>query len=58
MLNRSRRGAPFDLNCGSSASHEMEDDRNDRQYQKNMDKERGDMENKESSQPQQEQYQT
>jgi hypothetical protein len=36
----------------------MEDDRNDRQYQKNVDKERGDMENKESSQPQQKQYQT
>jgi hypothetical protein len=42
-------------NRGSSAPHEVEDDRNNGQYQENVDKESGDVEHEEASQPQQKQ---
>jgi hypothetical protein len=42
-------------NHGSTASNEMEDDGNNRQYQQYVDKERSDVEQEEASQPQQKQ---
>ena len=49
-------GAPTAIsNRRSSASHEVEDDGNYGQYQQNVDKECGDVEHEEASQPQQEQ---
>jgi hypothetical protein len=42
-------------NRRSCAPHEMEDDRNNGQYQENVDKECGDVEHEEASQPQQKQ---
>jgi hypothetical protein len=38
-----------------SAAHEVEDDGNNGQYQQNVNKERGDMEDEKASQPQQQQ---
>jgi hypothetical protein len=45
-------------NRRSSPSHEVKDDGNDGEYQKNVNKERRDVEHKKASQPQQKQNQS
>ena len=56
LTSSASRMRPSD--CGSSPSHEMENDRNNSQQQENVNKERGDVEHKEASQPQEQQNQS